>query len=191
MGMGQHGFDAFVAHAAPGGRGRRHPHADEGEEGFGEDGGGHGEGQGHQNDAQGVGNHVPQHQIGSAGAQQAGGADVALLADLQNLPAHQPCRGRPAQQHQRQHQRRDAGLPRLHPGDHPDEDHEQQEGQGDHEVGEAHQRLVDPAAEEAGGGAVGHAEGDEDQGRNQAYEQGDARPRHQPRQHVPAQVVGA
>ena len=110
---------------------------------------------------------------------------------MQDLPAHQPRRRRPTEQHHRQHHRGDAGLARLHPGDHPDEDHEQQEGQGDDEIGEAHQRLVDPAAEEAGGGAVGHPEGDEDQGCRQADEQGHPRPRHQPGQHVPAQVVRA
>ena len=134
---------------------------------------------------------MAQHQIVRLRAEQAGGADVALFADLQNLPAHQAGRGRPAEQHHRHHHRKDAVVARLHVEEDAEQDHEQQEGQRHHEVREAHQGLVDATAHEAGDAAVENSQQHEGERGDDADEERNPGAVHEPGEHVAAKVVGA
>ena len=70
-------------------------------------------------------------------------------------------------------------------------DCQQDHGEREHEVGRAHRQLLDPAAQRGGHQAQQHAEHQPEQHRDDTDDQRVLRPRHQERQHVAAELVGA
>ena len=79
---------------------------------------------------------------------------------------------------------------KLGPGDRYDDQREGQEGNAEGDVGEAHDRLVDLAAEIAGDQPDQRPEDDAADGRDHANQQGDARAVQQLRQHIATLVSG-
>ena len=101
------------------------------------------------------------------------------------MPPDQAGCGGPKQQHHGNENGRDAAFPCLHAAGYAEKDHKEEEGQGHHEVREAHEHGVGAPPEEARGGAVGRAEEHIKQGREEPDEQGSARAVHEPGEHIP------
>ena len=134
---------------------------------------------------------MAQHEIARPRAEKLRRPDIALLADLQDLPADE-ARGRgPSEQDERDEHRKDPAFSRSDAKGDLEQDHEQQERQRDDEIGEPHQDLVRAPADKARGAAVDDADDDEEQRRHDTNEERHARAVHEARQHVAAEIVGA
>ena len=108
------------------------------------------------------------------------------MAEDLDSPADDASRGGPAQQPDHQ---RFEGEAAAEQGD--DDDGDQELGQDLESLGDAHQHLVEDAAEEAGCHADGHSEPDADGRADQADRQRDATAMEDAGEHVAAEIVGA
>ena len=120
------------------------------------------------------------------GAEGLGALDVRALAHDLHLRADQPCHERPVDQPDDQDDVAEAAAP-----DRRDHDHQHEVGNHEEVVGEAHQRVVDLAAEVPRNDADGAADKHRNHGASEADDQRDARAVDEERQHVDAAVVEA
>ena len=143
---------------------------------------------------------MAEHDARRACPQRLGSAGEVACLERERLGAHQPCRRRPAGQGHDDHDAiereglglgergRDADLCRI---DRRQHDQQRQERQGDHAIGEAHQRAVEPAAEIARDDADDGAQQRRQHGACDADQQRDPAAIQQTLQQVAAKVVGA
>ena len=147
--------------------------------------------------AQRVGQDVAHHLARLAGAERARRLDELLLAQREELRAHEPRHRHPAQAaDDDDDQDEDAALRPEHAleGVLEEIDHEQQQRQRrqrQEEVGEPHQAGADRAARHAGNGADDGADDDGDDHGGEADRQRDAPAVEHARQQVLAEIVGA
>ncbi len=128
---------------------------------------------------------VPEHAPVLA-PQRDGGLHVLALPDREDLPAHHPRVDYP-----RGHPDHDDDVAQAR-AEHPDHrDGEQDERERELDVGQAHQEVVDPAAEVAGDEADDHAEQARDEHRGEPDHQRDARAEDDAGEDVAPEVIGA
>ncbi len=139
-----------------------HTQSKETQAGFTDDGGRHVQGRGHYHDTEQVGDDMAPHDAHVGGARGSCRLHKLLLFELQGLPAHITRHQRPGSDSQGdrdQHEARvpvwandgDVGKNVIGAGakDTREQNGEEQAGEGEHEIGEARQQLVDPAAKKA------------------------------------------
>jgi hypothetical protein len=132
----------------------------------GEDGRGHVEGAGDDDGAEGVGQDVSDDLAERSGAQTPRRLHELLLAQGEELRAHEPGHGHPAQPPDEdddhdEDARFGAQRFRQHVAEEiHDEEQERELGQGEEEIGDPHERVVHRAAGLAGDGADGGAHRD-------------------------------
>ena len=166
--------------ASPRGNVGREAEAEEGERGFRDDRGGDVEGAGDDHGAHRVRQDVTDDLAKRRGAEAARRLDEFLLAQRQELRADEPRHRHPAQpadDDDDENEHADLGAERLSQDVAEQVDHQEQQrelGQGQEQVGDAHERVVHGAAKLAGGGSDHHADRDRDEHRGDSHRQRDA-----------------
>ena len=174
----------------------RHADAEEGQRGLDDDRDADVDGRDHEHRPGHVGQHVVQQDGQGTAADDARGLHVLLVALDQRRAAHGAGVVHPLRQADREDEDGDRdGV--VGPGGQRDARHavdekrDQDGGEGELHVGDAHQDRVEPPAEVAGEQPEEHAEHHREQHRGEADRERDAGPVQDRRQHVPALVVGA
>jgi len=140
-------------HAAPAREGRPDAEAEERQGGFCQDSATHAQRGDHDQRSQDVGQDLGEHDAQVAVAQDAGGLDVALALQGQDLGAGDAAGVGPAGEAERDDQAGQAGPEDRHDGERKDQRRDRQ-----HQVGEAAHDIVPPAAPVAGGEAQSDAD---------------------------------
>src|SRR5262245_42042981 len=170
---------ALDEQAAPGRDRELHAEAEEGQRRLGEDAGGDREGGRDQHGTQRIGQDVPEDRAPVPGAEGLAGHHEVLLAQAQELAAHEARDGRPARDAQDDHDVDDAGAVEGHDDEDQEEDREALE-----DLDHAAQQEVDPASEVAGERADDDADHDQEGGRDQSHRERDPPAPDHARQHV-------
>ncbi len=181
-----HRLGAFIQQGAPAGHGLLHAQTQEAQEGFEHDHPRHQQGGVNRHYAEHVGHDMTGDDLPLGDAADVGRLDELLALETQGLAAHNPRHVEPAHRPDGEENEGQVATEEGH-----QHDHEEHEGEGVEDLKHAHHQAVDPAADEAGRGAVEGTDDDGHQGPHDADHQGDASAEQGTHEQVAPQAVGA
>ena len=183
----------IVDDVAPGGKRVLDAQTQEGQRGFGQDGGAEAHRAGDDQLRDDVGDQMAEDAVPDLDAAGLGGQHELLLAQREDLAADQTGNARPAEEAQDQHQVHHAlpGIDAHRVHGRTDDDDDGHRGDAVENIDDTHNNVVDPAAEVAGDAAHQDAEGRFNDNNDEADDQRDTSAVHQAGQHVHTVRVGA